>query len=207
MELRAKGEQGRKQKELIFCGRHGRRYDRGPGSLIHFLGFDVELLQEIGEAAHGEDGCEAAGGAWSKDVAVDEPGCDPGAETEWAGEQFANSTAQAATLGAFFYFPGAAFPFHFREWCAKRARHFVLGDDPAQFLGGESKEREIFRVNPFGQWFARTFAREQSGGDQAVERGNERGVIACWYFAARSGPARWFAMTFFPLFTLNCFVS
>ena len=64
-----------------------------PGSLVHFLGFYVELLQEIGEAAHGEDAGQNATDPRSKDIAVNETGGDPGAETEWTGEQFADSAA------------------------------------------------------------------------------------------------------------------
>ena len=71
--------------------------DRGTskrsGSLVHFLGFYVELLQEIGEAAHGEDAGQNATDPRSKDIAVNETGGDPGAETEWTGEKFADSAA------------------------------------------------------------------------------------------------------------------
>ena len=119
-------------------------------SLVHFLRFYVELLQEIGETAHGEDAGQRATDPRSKDITVNETGCDPGAETEWTGEQFPDSAAQSPALGAFFHFTRAAFPFYFGERRAKRARHFVLGNDTAQFLGGESKQDKVYRFDPFG---------------------------------------------------------
>ena len=70
-----------------------RRTSKRSGSLVHFLGFYVELLQEIGEAAHGEDAGQNATDPRSKDIAVNETGGDPGAETEWTSEQFADSAA------------------------------------------------------------------------------------------------------------------
>src|SRR4029453_6001406 len=111
-----------------------------PGSLVHFLGFYVELLQEIGEAAHGEDAGQNATNPRSKDIAVNETGGDPGAETEWTSEQFADSAAKSSAFGAFFPLTRAPFSFDFGERRAKRARHFVLGNDPAQFLGSERKQ-------------------------------------------------------------------
>ena len=47
-------------------------------------------------------------------------------------------------------FAGTAFSFYFGKRRAKGARHFVLGNDAAQFLGGESKQREIFRLDSLG---------------------------------------------------------
>jgi|SRR5436305_175562 hypothetical protein len=63
------------------------------GSLIKVLGFYIELLQEIGDATHGEDASQRATDPRNKYIAVNETGCDPGAEAKWTGEQFADSAA------------------------------------------------------------------------------------------------------------------
>jgi hypothetical protein len=63
------------------------------GSLIQILGFYIELLQEIGEAAHGEDASQRATDPRNKYIAVNETRCDPGAEAKWTGEEFADGAA------------------------------------------------------------------------------------------------------------------
>ena len=117
---------------------------------VHFLSFYVELLQEIGEAADGEDARQRASDPRAENVPVNETGGDPGTETEWTGEQFANGASQTMAFRAFFHFAGTAFTFYFGKRRAKGARHFVLRNDAAQFLSGESKQREIFRLDSLG---------------------------------------------------------
>jgi hypothetical protein len=56
------------------------------------LRFYVELLQEIGEALTAKMLANVRRSA-DKDIAINETGCDPGAETEWTSEQFADSAA------------------------------------------------------------------------------------------------------------------
>ena len=91
----------RHENEQLACGklmqRQGRQRTESDrdlaGSLIQVLGFYIELLQEIGEAAHGEDASQRATDPRNKYIAVNETGCDPGAEAKWTGKQFADSAA------------------------------------------------------------------------------------------------------------------
>ena len=154
--------------------------DRNPFLLdliVHLLRLHISLLEKIGKTRDREDTRDGAGEARGKDVSVNEAGSDPCAEAEWAGDQIPDGAAQPMATRPFLQLARAAFAFHLGEGRAQRGRHFILGDDAAELLRGERKEREVLRLDPLGQWFARAFACKQRDGEQPVEDRDERGVV------------------------------
>ena len=153
--------------------------DRNPSSdlIVHLLRLHISLLEKIRQTRDREDTRDGAGEARGKDVSVNEAGSDPCAEAERAGDQIPDGAAQPMAPGPFLQLARAAFALHLGEGRAQCCRHFILGDDAAELLRGEGKEREVLRLDPLGQWFARAFAGEQRDREHPVEDRDQRGVV------------------------------
>lgn len=160
------------------AGRSGIGWGNPLDLIVHLLRLDVGLLEKIGQPADREDAGDGPRHTRREDVSVDETGRDPSPKTKGTADEIANGATQAATLGAFLQLTRATFSFDLGKGRAKGGCHLILGDDATEFLRCNRKERDVLRLDPFGQWFLRAFAGKERGREQGVEDRDQGGVIS-----------------------------
>src|SRR3954467_100615 len=100
-------------------------------------------LEEVGEGQGGEDGGDEAGQSRREEKADGKGGYHPEAEAVRADQHFADRLAGAGPARALFEFRGAALALVPRERRSQRARHLVLGDQPADLVRGDADRCQV----------------------------------------------------------------
>src|SRR3954462_8183055 len=152
---------------------------RGTSRLLaeaFFLGGVVGDLEEVGDRQRREQRGDEAGHPRGEQEPDREGGDHPEPEAEGADQELADRLPYPGPARTLLQLGRPALAFELGERRPQRARHLVLGEEAAEFVGGGAEQQQLRRGHPLRQLPPLPLRQRQRRRDQEAERAHEAEV-------------------------------